>query len=87
MEKKQITLERPVSASGRTLIPVVQTSIFSWPDQEGTTFFSLKKPLYILVSSAGLPLSALETSGKSVSIDEIAAKFPELKEKLNQLQG
>ncbi len=85
MEKKKATLEEPVTVNGRTLIPIVQTTITGWPNQGSVSFFSFKKPLYILVLSAGLPLTAMSTTGEPASIDEIVAKFPELKEKIQQL--
>jgi hypothetical protein len=51
MEKKQVTAQEKVIISGVTIVTEVQTSIFSWQNNERASFFCLKKPLNVTITS------------------------------------
>ena len=85
MEKKQIALGEPVRISGVTVIPVTQTQVFSWPFNCGANYFCLKKPLYVLVSTAGSTLRAFNMDGTETTLEAIREKHPELQSAFDSL--
>ncbi len=87
MEKKQIAVGDPITISGITIIPVIQTQVDSWPYNGGINFFGLKKPLYLLVSSPKSPVKAFDMYGKETPIEEIEQKFPELQPVVNRFSS
>ncbi len=87
MEKKQIALGNPVTISGVTIIPVTQTQIFSWPNITGASFYCLKKPLYVLVSTAKSTMKAFNMDGTETTLDAIREKYPELQTSLDRIGG
>ncbi len=87
MEKKQIALGSPVNISGVTIIPITQTQIFSWPNIIGANFFCLKKPLYVLVSTAKSTMKAFNMDGTETTLDAIRETYPELQTAFDRIDG
>ena len=87
MEKKQVAIGDPVSVGGATIIPVTQTWSHSWQDQQRSTFFGLKKPLYVLVLSAELPVRAFGIDGIEIDVKAIRDEYPELQPALSRITG
>jgi hypothetical protein len=87
MEKKLVALGKPVDISGVTIIPVTQIRIYSWPYNSGANFFCTKKPLYVLVSTAGATLKAFNMDGTETTLEAIREKHPELQTAFDSLAG
>jgi hypothetical protein len=78
MEKRQIDIGSAVITSGLTVIPVTETRIYGWQTGGAPSFFSLKRPLYVLVKRPGFPLTAFSLEGEEIHPEWIAEKYPHL---------
>jgi hypothetical protein len=79
MEKKQVGLETAVNVSGRTLVVVAQTSIYTWQNNNYPVFFGFKKPLYLLVQEMAGKTTFFDMDGKEVMREVILTRYPDLK--------
>ena len=85
MEKKQINIEGPVSAAGLTIRPVTQTTLYSGQIKGRSTFFGLKKPLYILVIDPSSTIRAFTLTGEAIALEEMVSAHPEIKEEIEKI--
>ena len=85
MEKKQVTIESPVTVAGLTITPVTGTSIYGWRNKKGLSFFGFKKPIYVLVSDQRSPVKVFAITGGETSVEQIVSEHPELRDKIKRV--
>ena len=84
MEKKEVTIGKPVTVAGVTLIPVVEVSLNYWHGNGGASFFSVKQPVAVVVVSP-LAKRAFRITGEEVSLDQLIQEVPGMKEILARI--
>jgi len=82
MEKKEVGIGNPVTIAGVTLIPVTKVSLNYWHSNKGISFFSVKRPVGVIVVSPS-EKRAFRISGEEVSLDELIQEVPGIKEILD----
>ena len=78
MERKEVTIGKPVVIAGTTLIPVVEVSLNYWRRERGSTYLGAKQPVAVIVVSPSTK-RAFRITGEEVPIDELAHAFPAIK--------
>ncbi len=87
MEKTQVAIGNPLTSFGLTIVPVIQTRVYSWHEKGYPSIFCQVKPLYILISAAKSPFKAYDIEGTETAIDIIREGFPELQTAFNKIFG
>jgi len=81
MEKKEVEIGNPVTVAGVTLIPVVKVSLNYWRGNGSVSFFSVKKPIGVVVVSPSAK-RAFRITGEEVPLDQFIQEVPGIKEVL-----
>ena len=84
MGKKEVGLGIPVAVSGVTLIPITEVSVNYWHGNSGTSFFSVKQPISVVVVSQSVK-RAFRVSGEEIPLDQLIREVPAIKEILEQI--
>jgi hypothetical protein len=84
MEKKEVTIEKPVTVGELTLVPVVQVLVNHWRVSSNTSFFSVKQPVAVIVISP-LAKRAFRVTGGEVSLDQLIQEMPVIGEMLERV--
>lgn len=77
MHKEILACERPVSAGGFQLLPVVRVSIVSLEIKGNITFHAVKQPQYIMASCDGKTL-IFNMQGEQITPNRARSEHPEL---------
>ena len=83
MEKKKVTVGRPVTAAGVTLVPVSQVTLGRQRAKGAVYAFGSHRPVGILVV-APEPRTAIRITGEPVSVEQFLEETPGLKEALEE---
>ena len=78
MEKKEVTIDNPVTVGGVTIIPIVQVSLNYEHSNSGIFLSSYKQPIAVVVISVSAR-KAFRITGEEVSIDQLIQEFPNIK--------
>ena len=81
MEEKKIVINKPVSVTGLTLIPVTQVSLGLWSARAGKAFLAIKQPIAVVVVSSQKN-RAFRMTGEEVLLEELVQEYPGLKDYL-----
>jgi len=81
MEKKEVTIDNPVSVAGVTLIPIVESSVKYMCSQRRIAAYGTVQPVSIvIVTPSGR--SAFRITGEEVSLDQLGKEVPAIKKLL-----
>jgi len=78
MEKKEVTIDNPVTVGGVTIIPIAQVSLNYEHSNSGIFLSSYKQPIAVVVISVSAR-KAFRITGEEVSIDQLIQEFPNIK--------
>ena len=81
MEKQEVAINDTIVIPGLTVTPVVQASVNYWSHNNGTSFFSIKEPVAVIVVSEAVK-RAFRLTGEEVSIDQLLEENHALKEEI-----
>jgi len=84
MEEKEVVIDNPVVIGEVTLVPIARVLVNYWHGKVGTSFFSVKQPVAVVVVSPSAK-RAFRVTGEEVSIDQLVAEFPTIEEALERL--
>lgn len=84
MEKERIKIESPITISGVTVIPVTKSSLNYRSGKNGISIIGYKKPVSIVLLSDSMK-KAFRIDGEEVSLEELTAEVPKLKEMLEKV--
>ena len=84
MEKKEVTLDKPVAVAELTLIPVVQVLLNHWHANGVNLFFGVKQLVAVILVSPSAK-RAFRITGEELSIDQLVQEAPSIKEILERL--
>ena len=84
MEKKEVIIGSPVTVAGITIVPVTQVSLYYWCGKGGISFFGLKKPVSVVVSTPE-EKKAFRITGEEIPLDQLIQEVPGMKEKLGEI--
>ncbi len=84
MEKSVISLDKPISLRGLTIVPVVKMSL-SYSLAAGIAGICIRQPVAAVIISPSQN-KAFRTTGEEVSLEQLTAEFPTLAEPLENAQ-
>ena len=84
MEKKEVIIGSPVKVAGITIVPVSQVSLHYWHGKGGVSFFGLKQPVSIVVSTAE-EKKAFRITGEEIPLNQLIQEVPGMKETLEEI--
>lgn len=80
MEKSVVSLDKPISLRGLTIVPVVKLSTH-YSFAAGIAVMSTRQPIAAVIISPSQK-KALRITGEEISLEQLAAEFPTLTEPL-----
>jgi len=84
MEKSLVSLDKPISLRGLTIIPVVKMSS-SYSFATGIAGICIRQPIAVVIVSPSQK-KAFRTTGEEISLKQLAFEFPTLTEPLENIQ-
>ena len=84
MEKEEVKIEAPFTATGVTSVPIVKSTINCWHSKGRFLFSGMKQPVSVVVISPQAK-RAFRISGKEISFDQLAKEVPGLEEMLERI--
>ena len=82
-EKKEIIVGHPLTFSGLTLIPIMETRLYHWRYRNSFSFLGSKQAISIIVVTPTLT-KAFKVNGEEVSLEELKREFPDLETKMDK---
>ena len=83
-EKKEIIVGHPLTFSGLTLIPIMETRLHHWRYRNSFSSFGSKQAIGIIVVTPTLT-KAFKVNGEEVTLEELKREFPDLETKVNTI--
>jgi hypothetical protein len=77
MEKKEVTISRPVAIGGTTLILITKSSLNCQPVGSNVFFSGTKQPVGIVVASPSTK-KAFEITGREIPLNQLIKETPGL---------
>mgnify|MGYP005860745521 CR=1 FL=1 len=84
MEKSLVSLDKPISIRGLTIVPVVKMSS-RYSFAAGIAGICTRQPIAVVIVSPAQK-KAFRTTGEEVSLEQLAAEFPALAQPLENAQ-
>lgn len=82
-EKKEIIVGHPLTFSGLTLTPIMETRLHYWRYRNSFSLFGSKQAIGIIVVTPTLT-KALKVNGEEVTLEELKREFPDLETKMDK---
>jgi len=83
-EKKEIIVGHPLTFSGLTLIPIMETRLHYWRYRHSFSLFGSKQAIGIIVVTPSVK-KAFDINGNEVALEELKREFPDLEAKINTI--
>lgn len=83
-EKKEIIVGHPLTFSGLTLIPIMETRLYHWRYRNSFSSFGSKQAIGIIVVTPSVK-KAFDINGNEVALEELKREFPDLEAKINTI--
>ena len=84
MEKSVVSLDKPISIRGLTIVPVVKLSTH-YSFAAGIAVMSTRQAVAAVIISPSQK-KAFRTTGEEISLEQLVAEFPTLREPLENTQ-
>jgi len=84
MENQKLVIEKPVTVTSWTIIPLVEVSSYSWQGKGGVYFYYARKPLAIVLVSKS-EKKAISTGGNDVPMEKILLIAPEIMQVIDSI--
>jgi hypothetical protein len=82
-EKKEIIVGHPLTFSGLTLIPIMETRLHYWRYRHSFSSFGSKQAISIIVVTPTMT-KAFKVNGEEVALEELKREFPDLETKMDK---
>ena len=79
MDRKEVSIEKPLAVNGVTLIPIVEVSLNYRRGKGSISFFGIKQPIAVVVVSPS-SRTAFRISGEEVPLDQLMQEIPNLRQ-------
>jgi len=82
-EKKEIIVGHPLTFSGLTLIPIMETRLHYWQYRDSFSLLGSKQATGIIIVTPTMT-KALKVNGEEVTLEELKREFPDLETKTDK---